>query len=296
MLDRYGYALLSGVAWAVSAVVVNAGLDRLPDGQRRGGILLGTIFSLVSGALALAVFSDGTPHLVPVSFRLIAGGTLLYFVGTLMYFLCAAALGKRAQIAAQFLRIKPLFSTLIAVVFLGESLRIASIFAMCLILFALTILAMEVAGDSRNKFGFTFGLLIAMSRAAGEALIKTEQGSYSAVAVSFTSLLIAIIVSLVVTFPLLVRRGLPRIGAWSACFVGYGILSMGIGYTAFFASTMRLGLARTVLVTAFWPALALLLVTANQRLWGNSPKSWGWRPWISAAVLVLASLVELIGN
>jgi len=70
----------------------------------------------------------------------------------------------------------------------------------------------------------------------------------------------------------------------------HGIFSFGIAYSLFFKSISIIG--RTILITAFWPILALIISILLNRLRGRSEKTSVYVI-VSAALIVSASVIEL---
>jgi drug/metabolite transporter (DMT)-like permease len=72
----------------------------------------------------------------------------------------------------------------------------------------------------------------------------------------------------------------------------HGIFSFGIAYSLFFKSISIIGIGRTILITAFWPILALIISILMNRLRGRSEKTSVYVI-VSAALIVSASVIEL---
>lgn len=294
MAPGYGFALLAAVLWAVSSPVLNRTLQSLPAGaDRRSCLLLGLGLSLSVGsvALVLAVGLVGGGAL-PQDPLVALAGVFTFPVATGLYYFAGEALGRRFEIASQAANAKPVFSLAFAVALLGERLTPASWAAAALTLAGVGLLALGGRAGQFAWAGLGLGLLTALAWSLGElcmVLAPAGAPSLEASAVALASGTAVAALPIAIT---LRRVGPPPPGAWLLGFAAHGVLSFGLAYTLFFHSLRTVGLASTILITAFWPALALVLRTLVER--GRPPVS--PLTWLAAALLLGGSLVHIVGG
>lgn len=294
-MPAYSYAILSACLWALSAPIVNIGLTRVPVKQRAACLLTGLVVAQLAGTSVLALLLSVAPGSVTptLSGYLIAAGVLTFPVATGLYYLAGYAFGARTEFAAQFAKVKPVFSVLLALLVLGEAVSSLSYVSL---LFVMLGVAMLIWGAGRGSFSgvaLLLGLATATAWAVGEVFMKLGlQASWSAVD-TFTALAAATVASVVLFSPALYRvlkQGLLA-GGWIGYFAAHGVISFAFAYAAFFESIAVIGLAQTVLINAFWPMLAVGFSCAWRRLRGQPcavPASLLW-----AALLILAgSLIQ----
>lgn len=293
MLSMYGPALLSAIAWAISAPVVTSGLKSIPSEGKARGILLGLLASLTSGTLCLLLFNISRLNEARLSFPLVAAGVFTFPIATGLYYLCGHAFNGQMEIASQFARVKPLFSLAFAVLLLGEPLTPATGLSL---LFVATGVGLFIYGSVRGAFrisALVLGIATALSWAIGEIFIKRGIGATTAIVDTFVSLYSATLIFAAVTVPMLAgRRPAPNV-QWIIPFVVHGAISFGIGYASYYESIRRIGVGRTALVTAFWPVLALGFAYGRSRILGERfslPRI----IWIAAAFLLLGSVVQTL--
>src|SRR5689334_3368384 len=111
--------------------VLNLGIARLPA-PRLSAALTGLIVSLTCGTLTVAVTVYPWQHIETVTWLSMAAGLFTYPLATGLYYCASFAFGGRTEIAAQFAKIKPLFSATIAVGWFGE--RLTSLETMAVVL------------------------------------------------------------------------------------------------------------------------------------------------------------------
>lgn len=289
-LPPYGYAILSAVAWAVSAQFLNAGLDRIPVRDKLPSILLGLLVSLVTGTAIMSVVLGPAALADQWLWELVLAGLFTFPLGTGLYYVCGHAFGGRMEFASQFANVKPIFSILIAITLLGEPLLAGSSVPLVLLLGGIAAL---LIGSARGEFSYHalgLGLLLAISWAVGEAFIKIGVGRVSSLPATFVALSSGTLIGLLFATPYLLKRRRdvvsPRLWLWA--FAVHGALSFVVAYSALFESIRRIGLANSILINAFWPALAVAVawLLRRRRLAGRS---------LSPAVIV-ATVLLLAGS
>ena len=286
-------ALGASLTWALSAPIVSRGVSLLPTDRRPEALVQGLTLAVLVGAALLTPFAldQGIPTSLNVNVAL--AGILTFPVATLLYYLTAHAYGSRADLAVQFARVKPVFSIGLAVLFLGERLTSGDTFSALL---AISGVAVMAYGAVRGEFSWPslfFGLATAGAWALGEMYVGLGFPQGGSAAQTWVTLVVA----LVVLVPLAVwatwRRplALVRDWTWARYFALHGAVSFAFAYALFFSSIVSLGLARTVLVTAFWPVISLLVAMAVGRRRGQEvavPAT----VWIAAALLLSGSVAQ----
>ena len=295
MLSSYSFALASALLWAVSAPILNIGLERIPKDAKVPGILTGLFISLVAGSLSLLLIVADNLEAVRISRHLVLAGVFTFPVATGLYYLCGNAFEGKTEIAAQFARVKPIFSVLFAVFLLKEKLSWLSYSSLLLVSIGLGFLIMGGLQGVFRSVALLLGVLTALAWALGEVFMKIGLTGKLSIIDTFVALLSGTIVGSVFILPWtfsLIRR---RVGlaSWLAPFAAHGLLSFGLAYSAFFESIKRIGLGRTVLINAFWPILAVFLVCLCSRLRKQEchvPKN----VWLAAPFLVMGSIVQVV--
>jgi drug/metabolite transporter (DMT)-like permease len=225
-------------------------------------ILAGLMVSLGTGASVLGILVVPDLALSDLRWEFFAAGLLTFPVGTGLYYACGHAFGRRMEVASQFANVKPLFSVLFALLFLDELLNAGSAWALGFILLGIGVL---IWGSIKREFSWKaliLGLLLACTWAAGEAFIKIGlEDEASSLTATFVALASGTLVGIVFSAPYIFRRRtlLPSGIRWMLPFLGHGLLSFALAYGALFESIDRIGVIDTVLITAFWPALAVAL-------------------------------------
>ncbi len=112
-LPSYSYAIISALLWATSVPILNHAIEHLPDQPKRSSILTGLVVALISGTIILYIL--GRPiHVLEFTKYTLLAGIFTFPIATGLYYLAAFAFGAQTEIASQFVRVKPLFSILIA--------------------------------------------------------------------------------------------------------------------------------------------------------------------------------------
>ncbi|MEF8856381.1 MAG: EamA family transporter [Haloplanus sp.] len=292
------YALTSAFSWALSTVLVNRGLARLR--RRDGGrdIALGLAASLLTGSVLLSAvvlprFDPGT-----ITLTLVLAGVFTFPLGTGLYYLTAELYMQNAEIAAQFVKVKPIFSVVFALL-LGERLGRLTGMGLGLIVAGLAVLLVATVRSAFSRLATIIGLTTALSWSVGEALMKVGVADVSSLVATYIALITGTAVYLVVAIPFMYGEVRPRAAyreGWLLPFVGHGVLSMALAYTTFFTAIKAIGLAQTALITAFWPMLAIGLNYTIDRARGEPARTEiGMRYLLSASgLLVLGSLLAAL--
>ena len=261
-IPSYGYALMSALAWAVSAQLINKGLQQLPRHDKFPALIGGLMISLSAGSLLLGVIVFDSLSISDLRWELIAAGILTFPLGTGLYYFCGHAVGGRMEFASQFANVKPIFSVVFGFVFLSESLSAQTLIGMALIFCGVGVLCWGSVKGDFSWFSLGLGIALASAWAGGETFIKVGlEGKATSLDATFISLASGTVVGLALGAPYVIsqKQKLPHGGKWVLPFVGHGILSFTLAYSALFESIRRIGLIDSILITAFWPALALLL-------------------------------------
>lgn len=295
-MPSYTYALASALLWAISVPILNIGLRRLPK-PAVGAVIPGLLVSMTAGTLVLGILAYPIHSMEAASIATILAGVFTYPVATGLYYLTSYAFGTRTEFAAQFSKVKPLFSTLIAVLILGETVTAEQ--SLPVVLLAAGIVLFYV-GVSRSQYGRTaivLGLLTALAWAVGEAFVKLSFDPSNSVEHSFFSLASGTLLAWVI-YPLARGLGLKSTllrADWLWPFAAHGIISFSLAYTLFFHSIASIGLYPTVLINAFWPFLSILVVKGMQCFMGRSKaQRIPLTIWFASGLLLLASLIEII--
>lgn len=255
------FALTAAAAWILSTLVINHGLEHMQEEDRQARMGLGLVVSLVTGSALLSLVM--LPHLALADFTLfiVLAGVFTFPLGTGFYYFASEAYGENSEIASQFIKVKPIFSAGVGVV-LGETLTTGLSLSLLAVAIGFVLL---VTGTHRSGFSHgaaIVGVLAALSWSAGEGFMKIGLVGDSSLMATFVAITTGTLVYLVLAVPVLASRldlqeELRQ--PWVRGFVGHGILSFGIAYSAFFTAIKQIGLSRTALITAFWPAAAILL-------------------------------------
>jgi len=265
----------------------------MPEHARGAGLIIGLFAALVAGSVFLVVVQGGMPSPASLNVQVVLAGVFTYVAGTGLYYASACAFEGRAEYASQFAKVKPVFSVLLAIVVLRETVGFWSWIALALIAVALMIL---MRGADRGFFSWQalfLGLLTALSWAVGEVFVKLGFRAGQPFQDALLAMLSATAVLLPVVLWVMSSAQRPSLRVdWLLPFLLHGILSFGVAYTAFFHSIVLIGLAPTILINAFWPALAMVLGCLVARL---RREACDVRPsiWVAVVLLVLGSLAQI---
>ena len=264
-------ALAAAFLWASSAPVVNLGLHRLPDTHKATHILLGLMLSLIAGSLALLlVFGPASVGDLSLEPSVIGAGLFTFAIGTGLYYLCGHAYGVRTELAAQFANVKPLITVVFGLLVFSEPFGTGTAIALLLVGAGLTILLVGTAKGRMSWLPITLGGLLAISWSLGEVFVKLSVVHADSDIITVNALISATVIYTLCAVPFFIlRRGDLQVSLnWMWPFAVHGVISFGAAYTLFFGSIAQLGLAKTVLITVFWPGIAILLSFAVNRLRG----------------------------
>lgn len=285
-------AFAAAVMWALAAPVVSAGVSRLPEERRAEALVQGLFVAVLTGSVVLAPIAMRSIAHVDLNIFVVLAGVMTFAVATLLYYLTAYAFTSRAELASQFARVKPAFSILLAVLVLHEVLTFPTVLAAVLVFIGLLLFGVGAARGHFTWQSVWFGLATAAAWAIGEMLVGIGFPRGGGIVPTWIGLVSALILMLPFAVVATWRRHLVKQDrAWLVFFAGHGALSFAVAYTLYFYSIASNGLTPTVLVTAFWPALALGIAWLGARLRGR-PYKVPTLMWIAAALLLVGSLVQ----
>lgn len=269
---------------------MRSALERIPGERKWPSIFAGLLLSLFAGCAGLLLIMRGNVSVASLSVSTVASGILLFPVGTGLYYLCGHAFGGRVEFASQFSNVKPIFSVAFAAFLLGEALPLGSVVSLVLILLGVAVLLLAIKRGTFSLASGVLGLLLAAAWGGGEAFAKLGMASGPSLEVTFWALVSGCTVAMIAAAPVLValrRTAFTRIWAWAPMFLLHGLLSFTLAYALLFESISRIGVAKTALINAFWPGLAIVVAQARKR----EPVP---RTIVLATVLLIAgSLVQL---
>ncbi|MBV9392090.1 MAG: hypothetical protein JOY96_09385 [Verrucomicrobia bacterium] len=311
------FAVLAAALWAFSAPVINRGLNRLPKEGRLYGILCGLLVSLICGSATLSLLTLGSlgrsaPSLYMVlrivfTFLPFAGFVYLVLAGvftfplaTGLYYGCAHAFGERAEFAAQFVKVKPILSVLLATFLLHESFRLSSAISLVLIIIGVALLLGVNQQCKPSLYAVGLGVLTALSWSLGEIFFKLGHHTETILDDTLLALISGTLLGLIgmlLSTAFIVKRTDRRavykaFPNWVIYFVLHGILSFGLAYACLFRSIAAVGVSRTVMITSFWP-IASLITSANF-VFEAKPRSISGHVVWAAAALLAGSLLQLL--
>ena len=294
------FAALAAALWAFSAPVVNRGLSQLPTKGRFYGILCGLSVSLLSGWATLMLMKLGTPVHSNSSMFLVLAGALTFPLGTGLYYWCSHAFGERAELAAQFIKVKPILSVLLAAVLLGESIRWLSGISLVLVVVGVSFLLSSGQQGKLSIVAVLVGLLTAFSWSLGEIFFKLgnrlDKTFDDTLFALFCGMLLGVVGMLFMTF--IVRRVdreaiFEKFSKWAMYFILHGVLSFGLAYACLFRSIAAIGVGRSAMITAFWP-IASIITSATFVFDKTVQRPVSWHVIAAAAALLTGSLLQLL--
>lgn len=289
------FALSACGLWAVCTLFVNAGLQTIPREGWLTQIMAGVTVSCSAGATVTGTMIGLSDRfaLTSGSLPLLAiAGMLMYPLGTGAYYACGVIFGNRSQYAAQFAKLKPVLAVGLSVLFLGDQLAAGTVFAFALMAAGVTVL---IYGGTRGIFQTTaigWGLMTAVLWAVAEVVIKTGEAQQGVVT-AFWSLVSGAAFGATLTMAVWLwtgKRAQP--GRWMLFFALHGVVSFGVAYACCYESIRLQGVARTALITAFWPVIALAINHLWLR-WRGRPESIPRYLLIGAAALLAGSLTQI---
>lgn len=286
-------ALGASLTWALSAPIVSRGISLLPDTRRPEALIQGLTLAVLVGAALLTPFALAAGIPTSINVNVVLAGIMTFPVATLLYYLTAHAYGSRADLAVQFARVKPVFSIGLAVLFLGERLTSGDTFSAVLALSGVAVMAFGAARGEFTWPSLFFGLATAGAWALGEMYVGLGFPRGGSASQTWVTLVVALCVLAPLAAWATWRRpvSVRRDWRWARYFALHGAISFAFAYALFFSSIVALGLARTVLVTAFWPVVSLVVATAIGRTRGERvavPAT----VWVAAALLLAGSVAQ----
>lgn len=294
---QIGFAFAAAIFWSLSSIVLGAAMRRVPrDVPRGNAAIAGLGMSLVSGLVCLGLVVWMRGEVLPEGHDkfLILGGVFTYPVATGLYYVCGYVLGERFEVAAQFANAKPIVSVGLGVVLLKESFSLASLVGIALIAGGLFVMSSVRSAEAKGWLGVGVGLATAAAWSLGEVSMKIGLSGATSLGSSFVALAWGTAIGIPAIATLLCRLGGVRLGSWAIGFMAHGVLSFCFAYSSFFEALRTSTLLSTVLVTAFWPGLALVLrrFVIND---GIEPGRIHSMEWIAATLLLGGTLVHLVG-
>lgn len=293
-IPDYAFAVAAALLWASSAQVIRSSLARMPTSGKAPNILAGLAISLLTGTVVLGIvtcFTSSDKSLVELlEWELALAGVLTFPIGTGLYYLCGYAYAGRAEFASQFANVKPLFSIGIAILFLGESLGTQELYAAAFLFTGVLSLLLGTVRGAFSWLALALGVALAVTWAAGEAFAKLALSDRSSLAATTMALMIGTVCYLVFALPyVLAKRKHVRFNNhWYWGFVAHGFVSFASAYWCLFESIKRIGLAESVIINAFWPALAVVLSAVVSKFRG--------RPVALPRSMILATALLLVGS
>ncbi|AFI85555.1 DMT family transporter [Methylophaga nitratireducenticrescens] len=290
----YALPVMSAVLWALSAPVVNLGLNKIPSRLGSHGVLLGLFVALSSAAFCLAIWAWLSGAAITINWRLAAAGVFTFPVATGMYYVTAVAFKGQAEVAAQFAKLKPLISIIFAAVFVGEVLNADMVLPIALIAAGISIFIVTAIRGKITMQAVLLGALTAMAWSVGETFMILGLTGSAPLTDNFVSLVfgaLAIVpVMLIFSKKLYIERH--SLGWWLLPFAVHGIISFSLAYAFFFAALESVGMLKTVVINAFWPVLALLFTYVINRVRSVNYKV-PYYAWFAGLLLCSGSAVQI---
>lgn len=265
MLSDVLPALLAVLLWAISAPVINIGLGRLrkASGDQTLLILLALTTCLSAGFAVCWIISGFASPLGAWTVNIGLAGILIFPVGTGLYYLCSLAYGDKAEVASQFANVKPAISIMAGVLLFHESFELHEAVVAGIIGLGIVVILSGAIHRSRQVSGVLLGLALAVAWGGGDILVRSASGGTPSLTINLGALFTALILTATASFIYILIRGCHHLKglrySYFLPFVLHGILSFGFAYMFFFESIARIGLSHTILLTVFWPMLALAL-------------------------------------
>lgn len=262
----------------------------MPSARRAEALVQGLFAAVLTGVAVLAPFTAGAR--LEWNWFVLLAGIMTFPVATLLYYMTAYAFTSRAELASQFARVKPLFSIILAVAILHEPLPYPTIVSAVFVLAGLLLMGLGAAKGHFTWLSLWLGIATAAAWSLGELFVGLGFPKGSGVVPTWMSLLAAALVMLPLVLVASFRRPLCASDAkWLGYFCAHGAISFALAYTLFFRSIATVGLTATVLVTAFWPVIAMLFSAALARSRGEryelAPTMWA-----AAVLLLVGSLIQ----
>lgn len=289
------YPLASAVLWAVGALFVSLGLERLPARDQATHLLFALGASQCAGVIFLGALLLVSGSVPAFSWWLVAAGVLTFPLATGTYYLASLWFRNQAAVASQFAKVKPLLTLVLGVLLLGERPDPGAIAAGVLIGVGIGVFVGAAAGGRLAPAAVAVGLLTAVLWSTGELMMALGLTGAPALADTAVALSAGALAYGVVVTPWILsrRQALVLRPDWLLPFIAHGVISFGLAYGCFFLSLGELGVVRTVAINAFWPILALALATGVDRLRGRVtpiPRS----VWLAGSLICAGSAAEIV--
>jgi drug/metabolite transporter (DMT)-like permease len=296
MTSDLTYAVVAALLWALSAPVINQGLLNLPKSNRIEAILFGLICSLIAGSFSLTAFYGfDSLNINAIDASIVAAGVFTFSIGTGLYYICGHAYDFRAEYASQFANVKPLLSILFGTWVFLEPLSTGSIFALGFIVAGVSVIVLTTVKGTFSRRSLVAGLLLALVWSLGEFFVKLSLSELSAGQIALHSLLSATVITIVVVGPVIIckLRMTDLSLHWILPFVAHGVLSFGLAYSFFFQSISTIGLIKSILITAFWPSIAIFTAFTYRKI-KSAPEKGSPAMLLAMFLLLCGSLTQII--
>lgn len=288
-------ALGASLLWLMVQPIISYAVGNLPRANKRDAMVVGLLVAMVSGtaALTLIVAFQGGVSAIDMNAASVLAGLFTYPLATGLFYVASHAFDSRAELASQFSRVKPVFTFAAALFVFHEPLAKGDGWAVALVLVGVGAMVASAARGHISWQALVLGMSAALAWAAGEAFVKAGFSGGRAFQDTWFSLAVSTALFAALT-PMLVRdwRGVmagPK--RWLAAFAAHGVLSFAFAYALFFRSIAMVGLSATIVLTAFWPVLSMLIA------WHGAHRRQEAYPvtaavWAASALLVAGSVVQ----
>lgn len=295
-MPDYGYAILSALLWASSVPIINMGLAGIPENKNHQWIAAGLFLAMATGTIALLPLVLMLNEQVVVNTNLVLAGVLTFPLATGVYYLAGDAFSGRTEFASQFSKVKPLFSFVLAVVVLREGISNATVISVTLVGMGTLLLLFGAGTRVLNRTGVLLGLLTALFWGLGELFMKLGIQGNSPLAANWVALASGTLIFSLLGIPSLLKVAATSasiIRLWPFCI--HGIVSFCAAYSLFFYSLDQIGLAKSVLINAFWPILSVLITTLI-RVSRRQPPGVPRILLVAALILLAGSLAQTVSE
>ncbi|MEM9341926.1 MAG: hypothetical protein AAGA87_02660 [Pseudomonadota bacterium] len=225
-------------------------------------VVLGLNLAVITGACSLTILRGIPPLDLFLDPFVIAAGLLTFPIGTGLYYISSVWFRNRAALAAQFAQVKPIITISFGLLVFSEVLNVWSILAAGVITLGIATLVYGVIQKHTSLGVMFFGFMLACAWGLGEVAVRFA-GQFGRFDIAHASLVAAILPTIAIWGVVrIIRRNEPV--SWPdkttlIAFSAHGIMSFGGAYFFFFASISLHGLSHTVLITTFWPVLAIVI-------------------------------------
>lgn len=255
-------ALGAVLCWAASAPIISRGLKLVGEQPApRMQMLYGLAIGLTTG-VALFILYDGPPSIATLlDLNVFLGGLLTYIFGTGLYYLAAVAYKENAGIAAQFANVKPLLTITAGILLFHEELNTAKVISIAVIGLGCGVIIFDALQKKTSLEAPALGFLLAASWSGGEVFMRRALEHHTSLEATKAALCVSAAAAIAAMAAY--RRASTGVIDMSLYahrhFALHGVLSFALAYMMFFHAISLIGLSSTVLVTVFWPTLALAL-------------------------------------